>query len=390
MKIKKITIGLISGLLFNGAIMAETVGKSIATVNGEAIYLSEFQKTWETFLEQQAKVNPGRPLPPEAQKKQKQLLLDQMVEERLLLQEAKKRDIKVPRRQLEEGVMQVKNRFKILAPGIKPSEADITRELNAEERKEFLKELKKQDLTEKEFNEKIKGQLTVLKLTEDEVRSRLPLPFKEPKDGEQDQQRELTSSYEKETKQLFSEIEKKYDQKDFKPEEENDIDQMVLLLKSRLGAQVRARHILIKSSRDEDLKSRSAALNKAKSIKAQLDKGADFEELAKEKSEGPSGPQGGDLGYFTRGQMVPEFEKAAFSLDVGQISDVVETQFGYHIIKAEEKRAPKKLKYEDIKFDLAGYLYEKKGEERYLDFVKELKDKAEVKILYNIDTPTKG
>ena len=91
--------------------------------------------------------------------------------------------------------------------------------------------------------------------------------------------------------------------------------------------EIHARHILVA---DE------AA---AKAVIEELDKGADFAELAKERSTGPSGKQGGDLGYFGRGQMVPAFEEVAFALEAGAITQTpVKTQFGWHVIKLEDKR----------------------------------------------------
>ncbi|NOD94007.1 peptidylprolyl isomerase [Ruegeria sp. HKCCD4884] len=77
---------------------------------------------------------------------------------------------------------------------------------------------------------------------------------------------------------------------------------------------------------------------KAKELKAQLDDGADFAELARENSTGPSGPNGGALGWFGKGQMVPEFEGAVIALEKGQISDPVQTQFGWHLVKLNDKR----------------------------------------------------
>ena len=91
--------------------------------------------------------------------------------------------------------------------------------------------------------------------------------------------------------------------------------------------EVKARHILVDSE------------EQARNVITELDGGKDFIELAKEKSTGPSGPQGGDLGYFTRGRMVPEFEEAAFALEPGSYTkEPIKTQFGWHIIKVEDKR----------------------------------------------------
>jgi peptidyl-prolyl cis-trans isomerase C len=90
--------------------------------------------------------------------------------------------------------------------------------------------------------------------------------------------------------------------------------------------EIHARHILVATEDD------------AKTIFEQLKKGADFAALAKEKSKDPSSSEGGDLGYFTRDRMVPEFAEAAFRLQIGQISDPVKTEFGWHIIKLEDKR----------------------------------------------------
>ncbi|MEO4043165.1 peptidylprolyl isomerase [Hoeflea sp. CAU 1731] len=101
--------------------------------------------------------------------------------------------------------------------------------------------------------------------------------------------------------------------------------------------EVKARHILVDSE------------EQAKAIIAELEAGADFEELAKEKSTGPSGPQGGDLGYFTRGRMVPEFEEAAFALEPDDFTrEPVKTQFGWHVIKVEEKRDAAPPAFEEV------------------------------------------
>jgi peptidyl-prolyl cis-trans isomerase C len=108
--------------------------------------------------------------------------------------------------------------------------------------------------------------------------------------------------------------------------------------------EVHARHILVQTEEE------------AKAIIVQLKGGADFATLAKEKSKDPGAADGGDLGYFTREQMVPEFAEAAFRLDKGQISDPVKTQFGWHVIKVEDKRIKPTPTFEQVKPQIDNYI----------------------------------
>jgi peptidyl-prolyl cis-trans isomerase C len=108
--------------------------------------------------------------------------------------------------------------------------------------------------------------------------------------------------------------------------------------------EVHARHILVPTE------------DEAKAIEDQLKKGADFAALAKEKSKDPGAADGGDLGYFTKDQMVPEFAEVAFKLDKGQISDPVHTQFGWHIIKVEDKRTKPTPTFDEVKGQLENYV----------------------------------
>ncbi|MFV1852519.1 MAG: peptidylprolyl isomerase [Thalassospira sp.] len=103
-----------------------------------------------------------------------------------------------------------------------------------------------------------------------------------------------------------------------------------------MSEQVRASHILLMyagSARSTATRTKEEALNEINALKDQVANGSDFAELAKANSDCPSGQQGGDLGFFGRGMMVPEFDAAAFSMEVGSTSDVVETDFGYHLLQ---------------------------------------------------------
>jgi len=111
--------------------------------------------------------------------------------------------------------------------------------------------------------------------------------------------------------------------------------------------EVHARHILVETE------------DEAKAVKAELDKGADFAELAKKKSKDPGASDGGDLGFFTKDQMVPEFSTAAFALEPGKISDPVKSQFGWHIIKVEEKRNRKPPEFDQVKAQIETYVTRK-------------------------------
>jgi peptidyl-prolyl cis-trans isomerase C len=124
--------------------------------------------------------------------------------------------------------------------------------------------------------------------------------------------------------------------------------------------EVRARHILIRVADPKDEKASREAENKIKALIERLKKGEDFAALANEFTEDPSGKQnGGDLDYFTKDQMVPEFSAAAFRLEKGQISEPVRTQFGWHVLKVEDKRIRQPPQYEQVKDQLRNIVMRK-------------------------------
>jgi peptidyl-prolyl cis-trans isomerase C len=129
--------------------------------------------------------------------------------------------------------------------------------------------------------------------------------------------------------------------------------------------EVHARHILVETEAE------------AKAIEEELKKGADFAELAKKKSKDPGASDGGDLGFFTKDQMVPEFSTVAFALEPGKISDPVKSQFGWHIIKVEEKRARKAPDFEQVKAQIETYVTRK----AQADYVAKLRETAKVERL---------
>src|SRR6516225_9218323 len=137
--------------------------------------------------------------------------------------------------------------------------------------------------------------------------------------------------------------------------------------------EVRARHILVEKEDD------------AKAILEQLKAGGDFAALAKEKSKDPGAADGGDLGYFTKDQMVPEFAEVAFKMYPGQLSNPVKTQFGWHIIKVEDKRTKQPPQFEAVKGQIEAFLTRK----AQTDFIAKLRQTAKIERLDKVSEQSK-
>jgi len=130
--------------------------------------------------------------------------------------------------------------------------------------------------------------------------------------------------------------------------------------------EVRARHILVPTE------------DEAKAVLAEIKKGTDFAELARQKSKDPgAAAEGGDLGYFGKDQMVPEFAEVAFKLDKGQVSDPVKTQFGWHVIKVEDKRTKPVPEFDKVKDQIETYVTRK----AQADYIHKLQESAKIERL---------
>ncbi|MED5472107.1 MAG: peptidylprolyl isomerase [Verrucomicrobiota bacterium] len=143
---------------------------------------------------------------------------------------------------------------------------------------------------------------------------------------------------------------------------------------------ITASHILLKTDPGSDEKVKSEKLKAIQKLREQLitAKGDGFDKLAKEHSDCPSSARGGDLGSFGRGQMVPAFEKAAFTQKVGDVGDVVETQFGYHLIKVTKKTKAGQRKFEEVKEDISRQLDAPKRQKTMQDYISGLESKAKI------------
>ncbi|MFH1714802.1 MAG: peptidylprolyl isomerase [Elusimicrobiota bacterium] len=306
-------------LMLDSLVFAKVVNKTVAVVGSETILLSDFDNVANPIIEQYKKVNPQFTTANE--KELKNEILTRMVEEKLMLQKAKKENIKASKRKTEKLMTQVKSQFK----------SDS----------EFEEELKKDGMTIKDFEAKIDEQVMMTDLIEKEVKAKVEIPT----DAE-------VETYYKENEDKMVEPER-----------------------------VRIRHILVKVDANADKKTKDEALKEIEKIKKKIDKGSDFAQLAKENSDDTvSAERGGDLGFFLRGEMVPEFETAAFALEVGKTSGIVETPFGYHILRCEEKRTAQKRTLNEVREYLKQVLSQQRMEEKYVEWIASLKKATNITI----------
>jgi peptidyl-prolyl cis-trans isomerase C len=139
-----------------------------------------------------------------------------------------------------------------------------------------------------------------------------------------------------------------------------------------------AQHILLKINPNDAPEIKSQKRLELAGLSGKIENGADFSKIAEEHSECPSKQQGGDLGLFERGRMVKPFEEAAFTLKVGEVSDIVETQFGYHLIKVTDRKEARTVPLEEAKDEISKYLKNSKEQQAVNSFIGTLREKADI------------
>jgi peptidyl-prolyl cis-trans isomerase C len=262
----------------------------------------------------------GQTIPPDRRDEILRGALDQLVIYTLLSQESKTRGIKIDEKEIDGKVQQIRSQF--------PTQ------------EAFDKAVKDRGWTMERLRHDATVDLSVTKLMDTEV-STVPGPS------------------DAETKEFY---EKNPNQ--FKQEE-----------------QMRASHILVRVDEKADPAQKAKAKAEIETVLKQARAGADFAKLAQQHSQDGSAAQGGDLGFFSRGQMAPAFDKAAFALKPGQISDVVTTQFGYHVIKAGEHKPGRVIPMEEASDQIKRYLLEQKKAQHAETYVDGLKKKAKIEVL---------
>ena len=289
----------------------------VAVVNGSVITKKELDRELGRVTEQLLQM--GRPVTDDQLSQMRTRMLDNLIAYELLYQESKKKNVKVADAAVDERIGELKKQY--------PDEA------------EFNKMLSSSELTEADLKSYMKRGMAIEQLVDKEIVQKITVSDKEVKD------------YYDSNPERFKQPE-----------------------------QVRASHILIKIDPEADESQKAEARKQIETIQKEVKKGGDFAALAKEHSGCPSSTKGGDLGYFARGQMVKPFEDAAFALEPGQVSDIVETQFGYHLIKVTDKKPPSTVSFDQVKGKIAESLKQQQVREKVLAYVKELRGKAKVEI----------
>jgi len=293
-------------------------GGKVAVINGVVITQAHFDKELKVHRERGSRQ--GKQISEEQITALKKDVLDGLIEREVLYQESQKASIKIDEQKVNDQMAGIRKRF--------PNE------------EEFKKALASMGLTEEEVRTQIQRGLSIRGLIDQKVANKIVVTDEE------------TKAYYDGNPQFFKQPE-----------------------------QIKASHILIKVEPTADDATKAAARKKIEDIRKKLTDGGDFAELAKEYSEGPSAPKGGDLGYFRRGQMVKAFDDTAFSMKINEVSGLVETRFGYHLIKVYDKKPEQTLAYAEVKDKIAQRLKQEKIEKGATAYVENLKKDAKIEKL---------
>ncbi len=289
----------------------------VAVVNGEKIPIEELNR--KVDLIKQRYEGMGRPLESEQLKTLRENILNNMVEKELLYQETRKQGIEVAPAEVQNEFDKIRTKFPVP--------------------EEFQKKIKEMGYTEDILKQQIHENLAVKNLIDQEVVAQIKVTDEEVK------------AYYEANKTEFT-----------------------------IPEQVRARHILIKVGLDASDAEKEEARKKIREIQKKQENGSDFATLAKDYSEGPSSKDGGDLGFFSRGQMVEAFDNAAFSLEPGKTSDIVETRFGYHLIQVEDRNPESQKSFDEVKAMIREELQRQQVIQQLGPYIESLKQKYPVEI----------
>jgi len=298
-------------------IAAEPVitAKKAADVNGTVITMMELNNEYRQVLKQQGIAEEN--VGEEAGAEMKKQILDSLINQELLYQECQKNNISVDEQNVDDS-------FKSIKAGFETEE-------------DYKNALKDANIQEEDLINRLRRSLAINELVNNQITQHVTVTAEE------------SLAYYESNPDSFKRTEK-----------------------------VRASHILVLVAEDAGEAKKVAAMEKINSIKKKIRDGGDFAQLAKEYSDCPSAEKGGDLGYFERGKMVQEFENAAFAMNTGDVSDVVTTQYGYHLIKVTDKIEAGTVAYEKVKSDLEDYMKQQEISSGVTALIETIRKDAEI------------
>ena len=291
--------------------------QKVAAINGTIITGQDVARKVAELKENFARQ--GRMISDEQLPDFRKYVINGMIEEEILFQDSQAKKIKVDQDAVKEALGNIRKGF--------PSEA------------EFDKALATNNMTQADLKQRISRDYAIRQLIDTQIADKVQITDQEGK------------SFYKDHPDYF-----------------------------KTPEQVKASHILVKLDENANESDQTKAQTEIKDIQKQLKDGKVFSDLAREHSDCPSKEKGGDLGFFGRGQMVGPFEDAAFSLKVGETSDIVKTKFGYHLIKVTEKQSGGTVSYADSKEKIMNHLKREKVNENTSAYIEKLKQNAKIEM----------
>ena len=318
---RKIFLALFSilAILFPLNLRGEVVDRIVALVNSEIITLSELEQMGKPFYDQVRQTSTAGERG-EKMKKARLEVLDRLIESRLLEEEMKKRKIEVPERDVDATIQ------------------DVLKSSNLTEN-DMKKALAREGMTLSTYRQKVRDELGKMRLVSREIKSKIVIEDEVLREYYQKNQEKFTDPLEVKIQQIFFPV----------PEH---------------------------ASQEET----AAVQREARPILERARKGEDFAELARKFSKGPEAGEGGLLGYFKHRELRPELEEAGFKVRTGEISDLVRSPGGFHILRVLERKGGEPRPFAEVQFKIREELSEAEAQKKFEQWMKELKSKAYIEI----------
>jgi len=306
-------------LLLPPVVVAEILDKIVAVVNEDVITLSELREISVPYLERmkaQYSINYDEAQAKETEKR----ILDQLIDEKLVKQEADRLKIVIEKKDIDTAIRETKEKNKLSEDQLKQALAD-------------------QGMSLEKYREQLSDQMQKMRLLDQEIKSKVQVAKKE------------IEEYHKEHKDEF----------DAPPEVR--LQQVLLMIPSEASTQEIDR-----------------IRGKAEDILQKIRSGEDFNTMVKLHSQDSSAAAGGDMGAFKKGELMPVLDEAAFGLKRGEVSSVIQTPMGFHILRVLDKRESQKMTEEERWRETEDIIYNKKVEDKFKDWLKELRKKSFIQI----------